>query len=251
MDSARTLVYPSGGLLSKEKSPLLSNSMEKNTTATLTPPQFCDFWALQPDLLSEGDTIRVFDVNGVQCGDTLVNVQGGFLVHVSGDDLSTLNIDEGAITGEEVYFTINGDSSTVIGSSLNSDTTIILSQSPTWEYMGSKRVQLAMHTGFRMNSGTIPIPTEATLLHNYPNPFNAQTVISLQIHRASRVTVHIFDSKGRRVRRLITNGHRNPGQYRIRWDGRSDEGIRVSSGVYVCQLQVGTNRSSIKMVLLY
>lgn len=251
MDSARTLVYPSSELLMKETPPIVTHKYQQKMTKTIAPPQYCDFWAFQPGLLTEGDTIRVFDVDGIQCGDTLVVAQGGFLIHVLGDDLSTPDIDEGPMPGEEIYFTIKGDSTRVVGTSTNRDSTIIIGERPIWEYMGSKRVQLERVANSGLVSMLNPVPHEATLLHNYPNPFNARTEISYQVHMPCRVTLHIFDATGRMVRTLVTNQFRIPGRYRVQWDGRNDLGHSVSSGIYICQLQAGKIRYSIKMVLLF
>ena len=242
LDSARTLVYPSGGYVLPKIAPGPPLSLYKQEAVAMrSPPEWCDFWCWQPDLLVEGDIIRVFDGDGVLCGDTLATAEGGgsFLVHVSGDDPETTEIDEGPINGEAVHFTINGDS------------TVVVSGDNTWTSYGSKRVELArVATGLSLHPAGQGLET-FSLLQNYPNPFNAQTVISYQVPRLSDVTVRIFDVTGREVRRLMDNRSQEPGQYRIRWDGCDDGGERVASGIYVCQLQVGSTRFSIKMVLMY
>jgi len=72
---------------------------------------------------------------------------------------------------------------------------------------------------------------------NYPNPFNQVTVIPYVIPppRPSVVTLAIYDLLGAKVRTLVQGSH-PPGRYRVTWDGRSDAGLPVSSGVYFSRM---------------
>ena len=54
---------------------------------------------------------------------------------------------------------------------------------------------------------------------------------------------------GRRVRSLV-DGPRSPGENRIEWDGRDDEGRLLVSGVYFYRLRVGDRSETRRMVLL-
>ena len=60
------------------------------------------------------------------------------------------------------------------------------------------------------------------------------------------IQLRLYDIAGRLVRTLI-DGAMPPGPHRIRWDGRSEAGLAVPSGVYLCQLttQAGTKRLSV------
>ncbi len=93
------------------------------------------------------------------------------------------------------------------------------------------------------------LPREITLYQNYPNPFNAGTKISFTIHDQYDVTINIFDMLGRRVRSLV-DGQIQAGKYSINWDGRSDTGERMSSGVYFYNLKADMFEDSKKMVIL-
>jgi hypothetical protein len=252
MDSSRTLIYPAGEAMPKERpNPAPMTSYEEKSTSTRQPPQFCDFWAVQPDMFRMGNKVQVYDGDGVLCGDTMATAQGGFLVHVSGDDISTPGIDEGAEPGEAVLFMVNGDTAEVIGTSANFDTTIVVGGAPTWENMGSKRVQLDFIPTAVIPSPGKMLPQDAHLIQNVPNPFNALTVISYSLTRPCAVTIHIYDATGRLVRTLLKDQHSPAGQHRITWDGRDDWGRRVSSGIYLCRMQAGSTRQSTKMVLLF
>ena len=85
------------------------------------------------------------------------------------------------------------------------------------------------------------IPSQTALLQNYPNPFNPETWIPFALAEDSLVTVNIYDTNGRLVRRFAL-GERGAGVYTSKdhalyWDGRNETGERVSSGIYFYQLR--------------
>lgn len=211
----------------------------------------CEFWALQPDILLEGDSVRVYDQTGVLCGETVVDSSGAFTVTVMGDDTSTTEIDEGAMQGEELVFTINGDTAIVVGASANHDSTIVADSTATWENQGKKRVQLQLKSTDPSNILEKHRPHEFNLMQNRPNPFNAQTVITYRLSDPSEINLHIFDSRGRLVRNLGVNKRQASGLHHVVWDGKDSNGSSVSSGIYICRLQSGKVNKSIKMLLLY
>ncbi len=91
--------------------------------------------------------------------------------------------------------------------------------------------------------------TNFELFQNYPNPFNLSTTIEFSIPKRVNVKLVIYDISGRVVRTLIDGKELEPGLYRTEWDGRSDYGEYVASGVYLYQLQAGDFISSKKMIL--
>jgi len=93
------------------------------------------------------------------------------------------------------------------------------------------------------------IPSEFTLSHNYPNPFNPTTMISFSVPAGDMVKLEVFNILGQKVRTLI-NEYRSPGKYSIAWDGRNGDGKEVSSGVYFAKLSACENSASQKMILL-
>jgi hypothetical protein len=62
------------------------------------------------------------------------------------------------------------------------------------------------------------------------------------------VRLEIFDVRGQRVR-LLDQSTRIPGTYRIPWDRRDDQAVRVSRGVYFVQMTAGSYQASKKLVL--
>ncbi|MEO0081106.1 MAG: FlgD immunoglobulin-like domain containing protein [candidate division WOR-3 bacterium] len=86
-------------------------------------------------------------------------------------------------------------------------------------------------------------------VHATPNPFGSRTVISYALPRAGNVSVMVYDEAGRPVRAL-EQGQREPGQYSVAWDGRSDSGEPVAAGVYFYKLSTGGASLSGKLTVV-
>ncbi len=94
------------------------------------------------------------------------------------------------------------------------------------------------------------VPKRAFLYQNVPNPFNPATQIRFDVTRdETYVRLEVYDVSGRRVRSLV-EGEMRPGTHVVTWDGRNEQGRRVSSGVYLCRLVSGNVVNTRKMVLL-
>ncbi len=93
------------------------------------------------------------------------------------------------------------------------------------------------------------LPIVYTLSQNYPNPFNPSTQIELSLPTAGHVQLEIFNVLGRKVRRLIDT-KLPAGVHRVEFDGRSDSGHRVASGVYFYRVKAEDWVESRKMILL-
>lgn len=93
------------------------------------------------------------------------------------------------------------------------------------------------------------VPDNFFLDQNYPNPFNPSTTISFAIPSPSNTTINIYNTNGQLVRTLF--GHfLEAGYYNAFWDGNSDSGQQVSSGIYIYRLQAGKFVQSKKMTLI-
>jgi hypothetical protein len=99
------------------------------------------------------------------------------------------------------------------------------------------------------------IPAEYNaLLQNFPNPFNPETWVPFQLKEGSKVTIRIYSSAGNLVRELDL-GYRSAGLYVSQdraayWDGMTDAGERVSSGVYFYNIQAGNYSATRKMIVV-
>ncbi len=83
----------------------------------------------------------------------------------------------------------------------------------------------------------------------YPNPFNPTTQISFRVGTTGHVELAVYDVLGRQVARLV-NRQLNAGHHHVQWDGRSEGGLSVSSGIYFYRLQSGDVNLTRKMMLL-
>lgn len=93
------------------------------------------------------------------------------------------------------------------------------------------------------------LPKSTYLLQNFPNPFNASTVVHFELPGEEKISLIIYDMLGREVVRLIENV-RMSGTIEKRWDGKNALGSFVSSGIYVSVLITENEVISNKITLL-
>jgi hypothetical protein len=93
------------------------------------------------------------------------------------------------------------------------------------------------------------LPVEIRIIGNYPNPFNPATTIGFTLPAPSAATLTVYDSAGRKVRELMS-GRFAAGTHQVVWDGKSEGGRDVSSGVYFVLLRGGRSVESHRMLLL-
>ena len=97
------------------------------------------------------------------------------------------------------------------------------------------------------------LPEQATLLPNYPNPFNPETWIPYDLARDSDVNISIYDIRGKIIRK-IPIGFQKAGSYRTKeqaayWDGYNSSGERVANGVYFYSLNTNHIKATRKMTI--
>ena len=56
-----------------------------------------------------------------------------------------------------------------------------------------------------------------------------------------------YNIRGEKVRHLY-NGYKKSGYYSIIWNGKSDTGVELSSGIYILNFKYGNNVINNKMV---
>jgi len=75
------------------------------------------------------------------------------------------------------------------------------------------------------------IPSTFRLGRNFPNPFNAATGFWFDVYEPGRFTIDVIDMLGRTVSRVADEDLKN-GRHHFIWDGFSDNGWVVPSGIY-------------------
>jgi hypothetical protein len=94
-----------------------------------------------------------------------------------------------------------------------------------------------------VNSLRPSIPGEFILKPNYPNPFNATTIIAYELQHDAEIILSIYDILGREVE-VLYRGWILSGIHNIRWDASN-----YGSGIYFCRLITGNKAKTIKMIL--
>jgi len=92
-------------------------------------------------------------------------------------------------------------------------------------------------------------PRDFALEKNFPNPFNPSTTITVDIPRASNVSLTIYSILGAEVKTLYS-GQIDAGRHFFVWNGTDRQGRPVSSGVYVVRLRNEAGRSFVDKMLL-
>tara|TARA_B100001142_G_scaffold292926_1_gene312115 strand:- start:50 stop:757 length:708 start_codon:yes stop_codon:yes gene_type:complete len=95
----------------------------------------------------------------------------------------------------------------------------------------------------------IKIPSEFSLMKNYPNPFNPKTNIQFSVPEHSFVKLFIYDINGKTISKII-NSELEIGHYKVSWNGTNELGRKVGSGVYIYRLQAKNFTSSQKMIFI-
>lgn len=75
-------------------------------------------------------------------------------------------------------------------------------------------------------------PMRFALHPNYPNPFNPETRISFELPVASRVTLEVYDTRGRLVAKIFDKELKHSGSHAVSFLGK-----RLASGIYFYQLE--------------
>jgi len=117
-------------------------------------------------------------------------------------------------------------------------------------------LKMALATVYQLNDLSVHVDdvsvsdvAEYRLYGNYPNPFNPQTTIEYSVARQGDVRVAVYDLLGRQVRTLVDRTQKS-GHYRIVWDGKTQWGQSVTSGVYLIRLESKDKVLSKKVVLI-
>jgi hypothetical protein len=94
-----------------------------------------------------------------------------------------------------------------------------------------------------------PADSRLAIRKVFPNPFNPSTKIEFSVPKEAPVSVRVFDVQGRAVATLIDKSM-SPGLYRVAWNGKTDAGQGLASGIYFAQIQSGASRQSVRLTML-
>ncbi len=94
------------------------------------------------------------------------------------------------------------------------------------------------------------LPVAYALGHGFPNPFNPVTRLIYDVPApGGPVSLRVYSQAGRLVRTLVDEAA-PPGRHVAEWDGTSESGAPVASGVYFCRYEAEDFADQRKLVLL-
>jgi hypothetical protein len=98
--------------------------------------------------------------------------------------------------------------------------------------------------------GSAVTPSLVRLPTASPNPFNPSTHIEFELsgRAPTPLEINIYDLRGHKVRSLWL-GPVLPGAQRFLWDGLSDSGSQVASGIYLAHVKLPDGQQTVKMTL--
>ena len=89
-----------------------------------------------------------------------------------------------------------------------------------------------------------PLPETFTVLPNYPNPFNPETIIRYALPQPAAVKIAVYNALGQPVETLLQS-FQPAGQYRVVWKAGEN-----APGLYLFVVESGGLRKTMKMMLL-
>jgi len=87
--------------------------------------------------------------------------------------------------------------------------------------------------------GTESPPVATRMVGAHPNPFNPATRLVYELAGPSRVTLRIYDLRGRLVAEPIAARQQAAGRHAVVWQARDGQGRALPSGRYVAELTAG------------
>ena len=87
------------------------------------------------------------------------------------------------------------------------------------------------------------------LNQNSPNPFNPRTEIKFSLRQAGPAQLQIFDMRGRMVKKLVS-GDLPAGEHQVTWNGDTQDGRPVATGVYFYRLETDNTVLTKRMLLV-
>ena len=94
-----------------------------------------------------------------------------------------------------------------------------------------------------------PAASRANLDRVFPNPFNPSTTIEFSVPTNGPASIAVYDIQGRKVATVLREAMA-AGVYRVRWNGKSDDGRELSSGVYFARLEAAGGRDTARLTML-
>ncbi|MGB9721134.1 MAG: FlgD immunoglobulin-like domain containing protein [bacterium] len=83
----------------------------------------------------------------------------------------------------------------------------------------------------------------------YPNPFSNCLKIGIRAGKYGRYSLEVYNILGQKIK-TIFNGEKQAGYYEVVWDGKDDLNRQMPAGVYFLTYQMGTIKTTAKVVMV-
>lgn len=93
------------------------------------------------------------------------------------------------------------------------------------------------------------LPAEFALSRNFPNPFNPETSVIVDVPEAGRVSLRVYDLLGNEVRTIV-DGNLDAGAHTLSWNGKDALDNPAPSGLYFIRMEAGLFRNVRKITLI-
>jgi hypothetical protein len=95
-----------------------------------------------------------------------------------------------------------------------------------------------------------PVLPDMTRLRAYPNPFNSNVAIYLDMQKGGESGITIYDVNGRLVKTIFKGGTLEKGTHKFTWDATDAVGKEVSSGSYFAVASTPQGKISRRLTLI-
>ena len=126
---------------------------------------------------------------------------------------------------------------------------ITISSNKNSDFIEADIMETGVYALFHSTSEEELLPEQFDLIGCYPNPFNPNINIEFSVPFENFVSLNIYDISGKKVKSLINNKVK-AGYIDINWDGVSDSGAKISSGIYFVVLEMNNQRFTNKVTML-
>ena len=93
------------------------------------------------------------------------------------------------------------------------------------------------------------IPSEFKFYDPYPNPFNPEITFSFELVNRSNIDLIIYDVLGRKIKSFNRNQLKS-GRHKLNWNATDNTGVAVSTGIYLYEFKIGTEKRTGKVIYL-
>ena len=94
------------------------------------------------------------------------------------------------------------------------------------------------------------LPEKFSLGNNYPNPFNPETTIPIQLPEKLNISLRVYNILGQCVRTIVNNRVMDAGKYNITFDGKDQSGRILPTGIYIYRIETDKFKNHAKKMIM-